>query len=109
MNLDEILKEAEREFAAAASLPFLDQVKARFIGKSGAITEQMKGLGSNIMLVLPGGITAGGVRLGAQTGQSLTEEDAAAIAREIPEVQVAAPSLRTGAGRPSSAIQPRPM
>jgi phenylalanyl-tRNA synthetase alpha chain len=46
MNLDEILKEAEREFAAAGSLPVLDQVKARFIGKSGAITEQMKGLGA---------------------------------------------------------------
>jgi putative ABC transport system permease protein len=66
-------------------------------GATERVQEQMKGLGSNIMLVLPGGITAGGVRLGAQTGQSLTEEDAVAIAREIPEVQVAAPSLRTGA------------
>jgi phenylalanyl-tRNA synthetase alpha chain len=46
MNLDEILKEAEREFAATGSLPVLDQVKARFIGKSGAITELMKGLGA---------------------------------------------------------------
>ena len=46
MNLDEILKDAEREFAAAANLPILDQVKARYLGKSGAITEHMKGLGS---------------------------------------------------------------
>jgi putative ABC transport system permease protein len=61
------------------------------------VQEQMKGLGSNIMLVLPGGVTSGGVRLGAQTGQGLTEEDALAIAREVPEVQVAAPSSRTGA------------
>jgi len=66
-------------------------------GATDRVQQQMKGLGSNIMLVLPGGVTAGGVRLGAQTGQSLTEEDAIAIAREIPEVQVAAPSLRTGA------------
>ncbi|HEY0885147.1 MAG TPA: ABC transporter permease [Ramlibacter sp.] len=66
-------------------------------GATERVQEQMKGLGSNIMLVLPGGITAGGVRLGAQTGQMLTEEDAIAIAREIPEVQVAAPTLRTGA------------
>jgi putative ABC transport system permease protein len=66
-------------------------------GATERVQEQMKGLGSNIMLVLPGGITAGGVRLGAQTGQALTEEDAIAIAREIPEVQVAAPSTRTGA------------
>ena len=66
-------------------------------GATERVQEQMKGLGSNIMLVLPGGVTAGGVRLGAQTGQGLTEEDSQAIAREIPEVQVSAPSLRTGA------------
>jgi len=46
MNLDEILKDAEREFAAAASLPILDQVKARYLGKSGAIPSQMKTLGA---------------------------------------------------------------
>lgn len=44
MNLDEILISAERDFSAAANLPVLDQVKARYLGKSGAITEQMKGL-----------------------------------------------------------------
>ena len=66
-------------------------------GATERVQEQMKGLGSNIMLVLPGGMTAGGVRLGAQTGQMLAEEDAVAIAREVPEVQVAAPNLRTGA------------
>jgi len=51
-------------------------------------------LGSNIMLVLPGGANAGGVRQGAQTAQGLTEEDAKAIALEVPEVQVAAPNSR---------------
>ena len=66
-------------------------------GATDRVQEQMKGLGSNIMLVLPGGITAGGVRLGAQTGQALTEDDALAIAKDVPEVQVAAPSMRTGA------------
>jgi putative ABC transport system permease protein len=66
-------------------------------GATERVQEQMKGLGSNIMLVLPGGVTQGGVRLGAQTGQALTEEDVVAIAREIPEVQVAAPSMRTSA------------
>ena len=66
-------------------------------GATQRVQEQMKGLGSNIMLVIPGGITSGGVRLGAQTGQGLTEDDALAIAREVPEVQVAAPSSRTGA------------
>ena len=66
-------------------------------GATNRVQEQMKGLGSNIMLVLPGAINQGGVRLGAQTGQSLTEDDALAIALEVPEVQVAAPSSRTGA------------
>jgi len=66
-------------------------------GATERVQAQMKGLGSNIMLVLPGGVTAGGVRLGAQTGQALTEEDAIAIAREVPQVQVAAPTSRTAA------------
>jgi len=66
-------------------------------GATNRVQEQMKGLGSNIMLVLPGAIAQGGVRLGAQTGQGLTEDDALAIALEVPEVQVAAPSSRTGA------------
>ncbi len=64
-------------------------------GATDRVQEQMKGLGSNIMLVMPGGVSQAGVRLGAQTRQRLTEEDATAIALEIPEVQVAAPTSRT--------------
>lgn len=66
-------------------------------GATERVQAQMKALGTNVLLVLPGGVTAGGVRMGAQTGQALTEEDAAAIAREIPEVQVAAPNIRSTA------------
>ena len=66
-------------------------------GAQKRVEEQIKGLGSNIMLVLPGAQSTGGVRLGAQTGQTLTEEDAKAIGVDVPEVQAAAPSLRTGA------------
>lgn len=43
--LDEIVEEARSTFAATTSLPALDQAKARFLGKSGLITELMKGLG----------------------------------------------------------------
>ena len=64
-------------------------------GATERVQAQMKGLGSNIMLVLPGGVSQAGVRLGAQTRQRLTEEDAMAIGLEIPEVQVAAPTTRT--------------
>jgi len=63
-------------------------------GATERVQEYMKVLGSNIMLVLPGGANAGGVRQGAQTAQGLTEEDAKAIALEVPEVQVAAPNSR---------------
>ncbi len=66
-------------------------------GATNRVKEQMQGLGSNIMLIFSGTVTQGGARLGAQTGQSLTEEDAQAIALEVPEVQVAAPVSRTGA------------
>ncbi|MBU0588765.1 MAG: ABC transporter permease [Gammaproteobacteria bacterium] len=64
-------------------------------GATERVQAQMKGLGSNIMLVVPGGVSQAGVRLGAQTRQRLTEEDALAMAIEIPEVQVAAPVSRT--------------
>ncbi|MFZ9296735.1 MAG: ABC transporter permease [Hylemonella sp.] len=64
-------------------------------GATQRVQEQMKGLGSNVMLVLPGGVSQAGVRLGAQTRQRLNEDDALAIAVEIPEVQVAAPTYRT--------------
>jgi putative ABC transport system permease protein len=63
-------------------------------GATSRVQEQMKGLGSNVMLVVPGGVSQAGVRLGAQTRQRLTEEDAQAIALEIAEVQVAAPTSR---------------
>ncbi|MBL0917878.1 MAG: ABC transporter permease [Hydrogenophaga sp.] len=64
-------------------------------GATERVQAQMRSLGSNIILVTPGSVTSSGVRLGAQAGQGLTEEDAQAIALEVPEVQVAAPSNRT--------------
>jgi ABC-type antimicrobial peptide transport system permease subunit len=64
-------------------------------GATERVQEQMKGLGTNILLVLPSYVSQAGVRLGAQTRQRLTEEDAEAIGREVLEVQVAAPASRT--------------
>jgi putative ABC transport system permease protein len=65
-------------------------------GAQQRVEEQIKALGSNIMMILPGTVTQGGVRLGAQSGQALTEDDARAIALEVPEVQATAPSMRNG-------------
>ena len=63
-------------------------------GAQQRVREQLKNLGSNLMLIFPGSTTASGVRLGTGAAQVLTEEDAQAIAVEIEGVVVAAPSMR---------------
>ncbi len=45
MTLDEILVEATQSLNAVASMPDLEQTKAKFLGKSGSLTEQLKALG----------------------------------------------------------------
>jgi len=44
-DLDSIVSQAQSELAAVADMPALEQAKARFLGKSGVLTEQLKGLG----------------------------------------------------------------
>ncbi len=63
---------------------------------SGAQTQvdnQIRSLGSNLLLVQPGSLKQGAVRLGAGSRQSLTEDDATAIAAEVPGVLTAAPTV----------------
>jgi putative ABC transport system permease protein len=67
-------------------------------GAQERVRDQIKNLGSNLILILPGSTTASGVRLGSGAAQTLTEDDAAAIARDVEDVVVAAPSVR-GAGQ----------
>ncbi len=67
-------------------------------GAQARVEEQIKSLGSNLMIIIPGSTMAAGVRLGAGANQNLTEDDALAIAKEVPEVQVAAPTNR-GSGQ----------
>jgi putative ABC transport system permease protein len=66
-------------------------------GAEARIQAQIKSLGSNLMIITAGARTASGVRMATGTTTSLTEDDAAAIARDIPEVDAAAPSNRGGA------------
>lgn len=65
-------------------------------GARAVIAEQFQALGSDLLIVLSGGATSGGLRLGLGSGLTITQDDAAAIEREIHAVQVAAPSLRGG-------------
>jgi len=44
-NLDGIIADAKATFDTSADLAALDQAKARFLGKSGALTDMLKGLG----------------------------------------------------------------
>ncbi len=65
-------------------------------GAQARVADQIRGLGSNLIIVMSGNLTSGGVRMGGGSGWTLTEDDAAALSAEIPGV-IAAPMLRGGA------------
>jgi putative ABC transport system permease protein len=67
-------------------------------GAQARVKEQIAGLGSNLMILWAGSVTTAGVRGGTGTAQTLVEDDAWAVMREIAEVQVAAPTQR-GSGQ----------
>src|SRR6185312_4087737 len=62
-------------------------------GAQAEVSEKIRTLGANLLLVMPGARNSGGARLEAGSEPTLTEEDAAAIRRELTDVQVAAPLL----------------
>jgi putative ABC transport system permease protein len=63
-------------------------------GAQAQVEEQIKALGTNLIIVLPGSVTSGGVRMGAGSRSSLTEDDAYAMQRELADIQAAAPAVR---------------
>ncbi|HXD98682.1 MAG TPA: ABC transporter permease [Candidatus Acidoferrum sp.] len=65
-------------------------------GAQSRVEGQIRSLGSNLIIVLSGSITTGGVRLGAGSQLTVTEDDARAMEREIDSIQVAAPTVRGG-------------
>jgi putative ABC transport system permease protein len=66
-------------------------------GAQARVAEQIRSLGSNLIIILSGSITSGGVRLGSGSQLTITEDDARAIQREVPGVLVAAPAMRGAA------------
>jgi len=60
-------------------------------GTEDEVAETLRTLGANLLAVTPGAANARGVRMEAGGRRNLTEGDAAAIRRELPEVQIAAP------------------
>jgi len=63
-------------------------------GAQARVAEQIASLGSNMIVVLSGSVTQGGVRIGSGSQLTITEDDAWAIQREIGLVEAAAPSVR---------------
>jgi putative ABC transport system permease protein len=62
-------------------------------GAEAQVTEKIRTLGANLLVITPGAPNAGGVREEAGKGHTLTEEDALAIGRRFAEVQVSTPVI----------------
>ncbi|MEO7094656.1 MAG: ABC transporter permease [Polyangiales bacterium] len=67
-------------------------------GAKAKISEQMRSLGANMIVVFPGSNTSSGAKGAAGSVATLTEEDAVAIGRECPSVGVVAAAVG-GAGQ----------
>jgi putative ABC transport system permease protein len=67
-------------------------------GAQARVEDQIKSLGSNLIIVLSGNFTGGGVRMGAGSQPTISEDDAYALQRELPNVESSAPQLR-GSGQ----------
>ncbi|KAA0581375.1 FtsX-like permease family protein [Azospirillum sp. B21] len=65
-------------------------------GARDQVLRQIASLGTNLIMVGQGSIVRSGVKLGAGTASTLTEDDALAVLTEIPGVVVTAPSVRWG-------------
>jgi putative ABC transport system permease protein len=63
-------------------------------GAQKQVAEQIRSLGSNVLMVMPGTAQQGATKLESGSWQSLTESDARAIDAELPSVKEAAPSVR---------------
>jgi len=64
-------------------------------GASHVIAQQIASIGSNIILVVPGSTTSGGLRMGSGGAQTLTSDDVRAIMNECPSVALASGTTRT--------------
>ncbi|HTM51841.1 MAG TPA: ABC transporter permease [Bryobacteraceae bacterium] len=66
-------------------------------GAQKQVKDQISNMGANLLIVQAGSQRTGGVRGGAGTSTTLTEEDMAAILREVPSVALATPSISASA------------
>ncbi len=65
-------------------------------GAEYSVKQQINALGTNVLIVFPGSQQQGGLRMGAGTMTTLTEDDANAILKECPAVAYVSPGARSG-------------
>jgi putative ABC transport system permease protein len=63
-------------------------------GAQAMIQNQINGMGTNMMFIMPGNVFFGGASLGAGAASTLTEEDVEAMLSEIPTIAAASPIVR---------------
>src|SRR5215218_6668966 len=66
-------------------------------GAQTQVAQQIRSLGANVLMIIPGAAREGGVRKESGSRHTLTESDAAAIRSQLPQVQAVAPSVRGNA------------
>src|SRR4051794_16506951 len=66
-------------------------------GAKAQVEAQIASLGQNVILIFSGSFTRGGVHSGWGSAGTLTVEDAQAIQREVPEVVIVSPEIRSSA------------
>lgn len=65
-------------------------------GAERIISDQISSIGTNLIIVIPGSMKAGGVQMGPGALPTLTIDDGRAIKAECPSVVAASPNIRTG-------------
>ncbi len=64
-------------------------------GAKQRVEEAFAAMGTNVLIILPGSTSSGGVRGGFGSMPTLTWDDLAAVRSDVPTVKVAAPTLRS--------------
>ncbi|HWW51193.1 MAG TPA: ABC transporter permease [Verrucomicrobiae bacterium] len=62
-------------------------------GAGAQVQEQIKNLGTNLIVVFAGSVNSGGVRMGSQATKTLTADDAQAIEQHIPSIVAVSPGV----------------
>jgi putative ABC transport system permease protein len=66
-------------------------------GATQRVEQQIASIGSNLVIIIPGSLTASGLRMGTGNAVTLSETDAKELVAQCPNIAVAAPAVRGSA------------